>query len=315
MQHRVPRHAAGGGRHRRTVALHSHRAPREPITEKGRYAVAAAVVAGIGVAAVSAPGGNGSAAGAAPRVSAAPLTSASADTFLNAALAAAASATPGPTNPTGTTTPGSTTAGSATTAAAATGLGATGSGATGSITAGSTSATGDDFAPSTGIAAVVPIGGIELGDDFVPQRRKERPLPEWVNPMPAGSVTSCFGERWGRLHAGVDLAAASGTPIVSVGAGVVVSAGEENGYGNAVLVDHGNGYLTHYAHMSVITATVGQHVAAGDKLGEEGSTGHSTGPHLHFEVHQGAYKNPIEPTAWMHEHGIDIPGCTTLAAS
>jgi murein DD-endopeptidase MepM/ murein hydrolase activator NlpD len=148
-----------------------------------------------------------------------------------------------------------------------------------------------------------------------PARRKQRPVVKtaavaaWVNPNPAAVVTSCFGERWGRLHAGVDLAAPDGSPILAAGAGVVVRAGEAQGYGNAVLIDHGNGYLTHYGHLSSIAVVVGQHVGAGEQIGTEGSTGHSTGPHLHFEVHEGFYKNPIEPTAWLHDHGVDIPGC------
>ncbi|MFI5492666.1 M23 family metallopeptidase [Actinoplanes sp. NPDC051859] len=147
------------------------------------------------------------------------------------------------------------------------------------------------------------------GQPFVAPQRKTKPLPEWVHPMPEGAVTSCYGQRWGRMHAGVDLAAPSGTPIVAAGAGVVVSAGPADGYGLAVLIDHGNGYLTHYGHMSAITAVAGQTVEAGVEIGREGSTGHSTGPHLHFEVHQGTYQNPIEPTRWMHDHGVDIAGC------
>jgi murein DD-endopeptidase MepM/ murein hydrolase activator NlpD len=151
-------------------------------------------------------------------------------------------------------------------------------------------------------------------------RKKKRPVvtvairktPSWVDPNPTAVVTSCFGPRWGRLHAGVDLAAPDGTPIVAAGAGIVVRAGVAEGYGNAVLIDHGNGFLTHYGHLSAITVTVGQHVTAGEQIGNEGSTGHSTGPHLHFEVHQGYYQNPIEPTAWMHQHGVDIPGCVPL---
>ncbi|MEU4693325.1 M23 family metallopeptidase [Actinoplanes sp. NPDC023714] len=131
----------------------------------------------------------------------------------------------------------------------------------------------------------------------------------WVHPMPAAGVTSCFGQRWGRLHAGVDLAAAHGTPVVAAGAGVVVAAGEEGGYGNAVLIRHDNGYLTHYGHLSAILVVPGQQVTAGERIGLEGSTGHSTGPHLHFEVHQGHYKNPIEPTAWMRAHGVELGGC------
>lgn len=163
--------------------------------------------------------------------------------------------------------------------------------------------TDDDWAPSTGTP-------IESGP-----RKKERPKAKppagaaWVNPNPAARVTSCFGPRWGHVHEGVDLAAPDGAPIVAAGAGVVVRAGVAEGYGNAVLVDHGDGFLTHYGHLAVITVAVGQHVAAGQQIGEEGSTGHSTGPHLHFEVHEGFYQNPIEPTHWMHEHGVDIPGC------
>jgi murein DD-endopeptidase MepM/ murein hydrolase activator NlpD len=154
---------------------------------------------------------------------------------------------------------------------------------------------------------------------FAKAALKPRPLPKvvpglamWVNPLPEAVVTSCFGQRWGRLHEGVDLAAPNGTRIRAAGAGVVVATGPAAGYGNAVLIDHGNGFLTHYGHMSVITVVVGQHVAAGQQIGNEGSTGHATGPHLHFEVHQGSYKNPIEPTRWMHDHGVDIPGCVTF---
>jgi murein DD-endopeptidase MepM/ murein hydrolase activator NlpD len=163
------------------------------------------------------------------------------------------------------------------------------------------------------IPPVAPTGRGELS--WVAPTRATRPVPpelaQWVNPLPEAVVTSCFGQRWGRLHAGVDLAAPNGTRIRAAGAGVVLAAGAAAGYGNAVLIDHGNGFLTHYGHMSVVAVRVGQHVAVGELLGNEGSTGHSTGPHLHFEVHQGSYKNPIEPTRWMHEHGIDISGCTT----
>ena len=155
------------------------------------------------------------------------------------------------------------------------------------------------------------------GPAAAPVRLKKRPVPPaaaWVNPIPAAQTTSCFGPRWGRLHAGVDLAAPHGTPIFAVGAGTVVTAGDAQGYGNAVLIDHGNGYLTHYGHMATITVNAGQKLAAGTQIGTEGSTGHSTGPHLHFEVHEGSYQNPIEPTAWMHERGVDIGGCAAPEA-
>lgn len=151
------------------------------------------------------------------------------------------------------------------------------------------------------------------GPAAAPVRLKKRPVPPaaaWVNPIPAAQTTSCFGPRWGRLHAGVDLAAPHGTPIVAAGAGVVVSAGPNGGYGNAVLIDHGDGWLTHYGHLSAIAVEPGQRVATGQRIGDEGSTGNSTGPHLHFEVHRDHFKNPVEPTTWMREHNVEIPGCS-----
>ncbi|MDP9818393.1 M23 family metallopeptidase [Spirilliplanes yamanashiensis] len=136
-----------------------------------------------------------------------------------------------------------------------------------------------------------------------------QPAPRWVDPMPAGEVTSCFGPRWGRQHAGVDLAAAAGTPVTAAAAGVVVSAGANyGGYGISVLLQHPNGYLTHYAHLSATSVQPGQQVQAGQQLGAEGSTGNSTGPHLHFEVHQGTWKNTVDPTDWLRARGIDV-GC------
>ncbi|NUT35530.1 MAG: M23 family metallopeptidase [Hamadaea sp.] len=122
--------------------------------------------------------------------------------------------------------------------------------------------------------------------------------------MSGASVTSCYGQRWGVLHAGIDFAAAENTPIKAVAAGTVVNAGWAfSGYGISVVVDHGNGYLTHYAHMNKTAVSVGQKVKAGTVLGYEGSTGDSTGPHLHFEVHQGMW-NQINPAGWLKARGL-----------
>jgi murein DD-endopeptidase MepM/ murein hydrolase activator NlpD len=99
-----------------------------------------------------------------------------------------------------------------------------------------------------------------------------------------GPVTSGYGLRWGRLHAGVDIGVGFGTPIRAAAAGTVSYAGWLGGYGNLVVVEHGGGLATAYAHQQRIYASVGQTVAQGDVLGEVGSTGNSTGPHLHFEV-------------------------------
>ncbi|MEV4717969.1 M23 family metallopeptidase [Micromonospora noduli] len=139
-------------------------------------------------------------------------------------------------------------------------------------------------------------------------KKTTRPTPAWVDPMPGAAVTSCYGQRWGTLHAGIDLALPSGTPIHAAAAGTVTQAGDaSDGYGNSVFIDHGNGYLTHYAHQSRIAVTVGQKVKAGQIIGYEGATGDATGPHLHFEVHQGMW-NQIDPAPFMRAHGVDL-GC------
>jgi len=99
-----------------------------------------------------------------------------------------------------------------------------------------------------------------------------------------GTVTSGYGWRWGRLHEGIDIAAPSGTPIWAAAAGTVIYAGWLGGYGNLVVVDHGNGLATAYAHASAVLVSVGQSVGQGETVSLVGSTGNSSGPHLHFEV-------------------------------
>jgi murein DD-endopeptidase MepM/ murein hydrolase activator NlpD len=103
----------------------------------------------------------------------------------------------------------------------------------------------------------------------------------------SGSVTSRFGPRWGRLHAGIDIANAVGTPVVAANTGRVVHAGWYGGYGNAVIIDHGGGFSTVYAHLSSIGTSLGAAVTRGQSIGQMGNTGNSTGPHLHFETRIG----------------------------
>jgi murein DD-endopeptidase MepM/ murein hydrolase activator NlpD len=86
------------------------------------------------------------------------------------------------------------------------------------------------------------------------------------------------------MHEGIDLGAGYGTPIAAAAAGTVIYAGWLGGYGNLTVVDHGGGLATAYGHQSSIAAGVGEQVAQGQTIGYVGSTGHSTGPHLHFEV-------------------------------
>lgn len=109
-----------------------------------------------------------------------------------------------------------------------------------------------------------------------------------------GPVTSPYGPRWGTMHHGVDIGAATGTPVKAAGAGQVTRAGWIGGYGNAVYLNHGNGLETRYAHLSEISVARGQTVSQGATVGLVGSTGDSSGPHLHFEVRiNGASVDPL----------------------
>jgi len=99
-----------------------------------------------------------------------------------------------------------------------------------------------------------------------------------------GRITSSFGMRWGRMHYGLDIAASHGTTVRAAASGEVIYSGWKGGYGNTVMIDHGNGLVTLYAHNSTLLVRVGQRVSAGQAIARVGSTGRSTGPHLHFEV-------------------------------
>jgi murein DD-endopeptidase MepM/ murein hydrolase activator NlpD len=100
----------------------------------------------------------------------------------------------------------------------------------------------------------------------------------------SGVLTSGFGYRWGRLHEGIDIAVPSGTAVHAAASGTVIVAGWVGGYGNLVVIDHGNGLATAYGHNTSLAVGVGQGVAQGQVIAYSGSTGHSTGPHVHFEV-------------------------------
>jgi murein DD-endopeptidase MepM/ murein hydrolase activator NlpD len=99
-----------------------------------------------------------------------------------------------------------------------------------------------------------------------------------------GVVVSGFGMRWGRLHEGIDISCAYGAPNRAAAAGTVIYSGWLGGYGNLVVIDHGNGLSTAYAHASALLVGVGQSVTQGETVSLVGSTGNSSGPHLHFEV-------------------------------
>ena len=114
-------------------------------------------------------------------------------------------------------------------------------------------------------------------------------------PASGGYVSSKMGQRWGKLHKGIDIARPSNFTIKAADHGVVVSAGWDNsGYGNKIIIDHQNGLRTLYAHLKSVSVSPGQKIEKGSVIGVMGSTGHSTGIHLHFEVYKnGQLQNPL----------------------
>jgi murein DD-endopeptidase MepM/ murein hydrolase activator NlpD len=110
----------------------------------------------------------------------------------------------------------------------------------------------------------------------------------------SGPVVSPFGMRWGRMHEGIDISAGSGAPVAAAASGTVISVGYMGGYGNLVVIDHGGGLATAYAHLSGYAVGPGQSVSQGQVVGYVGCTGHCYGPHLHFEVRvSGAAVDPL----------------------
>lgn len=133
-------------------------------------------------------------------------------------------------------------------------------------------------------------------------RRHARKMPIGI-PAPGREITSRYGNRrdpfLGRLafHGGIDFRTPTGTPIIATGSGVVVHAGRNGGYGKMVEIDHGNGITTRYAHLSAVEVRKGDHVAIGVRIGKSGSTGRSTGPHLHYEVRRNG--NAVDPMRFL----------------
>jgi biotin carboxyl carrier protein len=135
----------------------------------------------------------------------------------------------------------------------------------------------------------------------------EAARPKTVLPVDGATLTSGFGSRWGTYHYGIDLAAPMHTPEYAAADGVVLRAGSASGFGLAVYILHESGDVTVYGHMDEILVSPGDYVEAGDTIALLGNTGQSTGPHLHFEVHQGGEGGTkIDPIPWLQERGVDI---------
>ncbi|MFC3850649.1 M23 family metallopeptidase [Corynebacterium hansenii] len=118
-----------------------------------------------------------------------------------------------------------------------------------------------------------------------------------------GTKTSGYGPRWGTMHNGIDIANSVGTPIHAVMAGTVIDSGPASGYGNWIRIRHNDGSVSVYGHMETLAVTVGEAVSAGQYIAGMGNRGHSTGSHLHFEIHPDG-STPVDPEPWFAKHGI-----------
>ncbi|MCF3121779.1 M23 family metallopeptidase [Streptomyces arenae] len=136
-------------------------------------------------------------------------------------------------------------------------------------------------------------------------------LNTYVSPISGSYVSTGYqtgGAMWSSgSHTGVDFHAASGTTVHAVGSGTVVEAGWGGAYGNNVVIKMNDGTYTQYGHMSSLSVTVGQTVTPGQQIGLSGSTGNSSGPHLHFEARTGAdYGSDIDPVSYLRSHGVNV---------
>jgi len=152
--------------------------------------------------------------------------------------------------------------------------------------------------------------GAKIGEEIVDEKVIKKPVNKIIHqgtkaipsrgtgqfawPTNGGYISSHLGYRWGKQHKGIDIARPADRMIKSADNGIVVSAGWDGGYGNKIVIDHNNGFQTVYAHLSSINVSIGQTVEKGSQIGIMGSTGNSTGIHLHFEMYKdGVLQNPL----------------------
>ncbi|MDJ0345569.1 LysM peptidoglycan-binding domain-containing M23 family metallopeptidase [Streptomyces sp. H10-C2] len=125
---------------------------------------------------------------------------------------------------------------------------------------------------------------------------------------PIGTPYHQAGSNWSSgYHTGVDFVVSTGTSVKAIANGTVVSAGWDGAYGNEVVIQHGDGKYSQYAHLSQLSVSAGQTVSAGSQLGLSGATGNVTGPHLHFEIRTGpGYGTDIDPLGYLRAHGVSV---------
>jgi murein DD-endopeptidase MepM/ murein hydrolase activator NlpD len=129
--------------------------------------------------------------------------------------------------------------------------------------------------------------------------------PRWILPIAHYRLTAGFGDYglWSHAHTGQDFAAPVGTPVHALGDGTIIFASYDGAYGNKIAIQHAGGLVTWYAHLSAFEVKVGQKVVAGQLIGLVGSTGNTTGPHLHLEIRPTA-DVPVDPLPWLRAHGV-----------
>ncbi|WP_406458596.1 M23 family metallopeptidase [Streptomyces sp. NBC_01622] len=148
-----------------------------------------------------------------------------------------------------------------------------------------------------------------------PKTVSAKTAASWVDPVKKYTLSASFaqaGSLWQSTHSGQDFAVASGTNVVAAHGGTVVKAGGNGAgdgaaYGNAIVIKHGSGTYSQYAHLSRIDVKVGQVVSTGQHIALSGNTGNSTGPHLHFEIRTTAnYGSAIDPVAFLRGKGVTV---------
>ncbi|MFD9790825.1 peptidoglycan DD-metalloendopeptidase family protein [Streptomyces sp. NPDC059070] len=137
-----------------------------------------------------------------------------------------------------------------------------------------------------------------------------RPAGAWTTPVETYRLSAGFdsaGERWAQLHTGQDFAVDIGTPVRAVGAGRVVSVSCGGGFGIEIVIGHPGGYYSQYAHLAAVAVDQGERVGTGQLIGQTGTTGNSTGPHLHFEIRLTPdLGSAVDPVRWLGEHGVAL---------
>ncbi|HZP00555.1 MAG TPA: M23 family metallopeptidase [Terriglobia bacterium] len=152
-------------------------------------------------------------------------------------------------------------------------------------------------------------GGEVLGLEFLSDPRLQWASVPSLWPV-RGQITAGFGQRMDPFsgenanHSGLDISAPAGSPVVATADGIVLHASPDAGYGNEILLDHGDGFATRYGHLSRISVAVGQEVKQGQIIGRVGMTGKTTGPHLHYEVL--VHESPVNPVKYLRPYSYEL---------